>query len=97
METGFFEWSTLGTVGGATAVVTMLLYIVEYLFGSRMSTGIRNAVVVVASIAILEATSVSAGGGTWETYVLSAINGLVVALAVLRLYDVTVPGLKARL
>lgn len=87
----FFSWDVLGTIAGATAVVTIVLSIIQYLFGSGMNEKIRNAVVVVVSVAIIVAVEVSAGGGLWEDYVLAVLNGLVVALASLRLVDTTVP------
>ena len=86
----FFSFEMLGTIAGATAVVTIVLSIVKYLFGV-INEKIRNAIVVVVSVAIIVAVEISAGGGVWEDYVLAVLNGLVVSLASLRLVDVTIP------
>ena len=96
LEGSFFSWELIGTVAGATAVVTLIVTVVEYLFGSGINERIRNAIAVVVSIALLVAVEISTGDAAWEDYVLSVLNGLVVALAVLRLYDVTVPRLRSR-
>jgi hypothetical protein len=96
LESTFFTWETLATVGGATAVVTVIVAVIEKLFGPGLNERIRNAVIALSSIALLVAGALSVGGATWETYVLAVVNGLVVSLAVLRLSDITVPRLINR-
>lgn len=96
MDATFFTWETLATVGGATAAVTIIVSIIEKLFGPGLNERIRNAVIALSSIALLVAGALSAGGATWETYMLAVVNGLVVSLAVLRLSDITLPRLVSR-
>jgi len=92
----FFTWETLGTVAGATAIITIILAIVDRIVGT-MNIRIRNAIVTLVSVGLMVAGAVSAGtASTWETYVLSVLNGLVVALAVLRLEDTSLPRLISR-
>ena len=96
MDATFFEWATLGTVVGATAAVAIVMSIFRFMFGSGINEKISSAIVVVVSVALLVAFRASEGGAEWEAYTLAVLNGFVVALAVLRLQDVTVPKLVQR-
>ena len=89
----FITWENLGSMAGATIIITVLLSVVQYIFGT-INERLRNGLVTLVAVALLVITAVSVGGTTWQGYVVAAINGLIVSLAVLRLYDTSIPRAK---
>lgn len=87
----FFTWSTLGTMAGATAAVTLATQFIKWLFNGRLHGGVIRAVSFGVALVVLLCAAVFSGTLDAPTAVLTVLNAVIVTLAANGLFD----GLKS--
>jgi hypothetical protein len=89
----YLTWEFLGTFAGATATTTLLVQFLKLQVDKVWKIPTRYIVYVIAAL-ILFAVQVFAGALTLEDVALTLINAVVVAMAAMGAYEVTLKKLE---
>lgn len=88
-----FSWEYLATIAGATLFTMLVVQLLKLPLGKVWKIPTRVIVYVIALIISLLATHFTVGL-TWENGILTAVNAVIIALAAMGGYEVTIKKLK---
>ena len=83
-----YDWSSLGTIAGATAATLMIVQLIKAPLDRLWKLPTRLIVYLIAFALMLMAQHF-AGGLTWESALLAAVNAVMVALSAYGAYELT--------
>lgn len=83
----FFTWSTLGTMAGATAAVTLVTQFIKWLSSGKLHGWITRAVSFTAALLVLFCAALFSGSLDASTAALTVLNAIIVTLAANGLFD----------
>ena len=89
VSTQAYDWTSLGTIAGATAAVLMIVQYIKAPLDRLWKLPTRLVVYVFALMIMLLAQYFAGGGLTAEGTLLAAINAVMVALAAYGAYEMT--------
>jgi uncharacterized membrane protein AbrB (regulator of aidB expression) len=88
-----FSWEYLATIAGATLVTMLIVQLLKLPLGKVWKIPTRLIVYLIALIISLLATHFTVGL-TWENGILTAVNAVIIALAAMGGYEVTIKKLE---
>lgn len=84
---GFYDWSTLGTLAGATGAVAVFTQFFNWLTGERVKGWGMRAVSFGVALVVLYAAAFFTGALDASTAAITLLNAVIVTLAANGLYD----------
>ena len=93
LPTDLLSWPNLGTLGVATGLTVYIVQLIKLPIDKVLGHVPTRVVVYVIALVILLAAQVfvpGLGGLTWESGILCAFNAVLVALAAMATYEVTI-------
>ena len=88
-----FSWEYLATIAGSTLATMLIVQLLKLPLGKVWKIPTRVIVYVIALVISLLATHFTVGL-TWENGILTAVNAVIIALAAMGGYEVTIKKLK---
>ena len=90
-----FSWDYLATIAGATLATMLIVQLLKLPMDKVWKIPTRVVVYLIALIISLLATAFTTGL-TWENGILTAVNAVIIALAAMGAYEVTLKKLEGK-